>query len=250
MSDNAQAPAASQPTTSTSNPASANNAGATPSAAPAAPETSEATNVTTQTSGNKETQAPAQETGGQVGAVYDEAPEQTEGEQKEETPDPANEVPESYEFAEGIGPALDEATTKQYQDAFKEAGLTRKQAEILFKHNQENMQAAFQSITDGWTKQVNEWVEQIDKDTALGGAQAAQRDINMRRALKAFGTPELKKYLRGGVGMNPEVVRFINAVGASLGEDNHFVGGRTPEQEKQINIDKLRYPNSPDMWGH
>ena len=72
-----------------------------------------------------------------------------------------------------------------------------------------------------------QWIESAQTDKQYGGPQLAENLSVAKKALDAWGNPELGKFLNeSGVGNHPELIRFMVNAGKSLAEEK-FVGNST-----------------------
>ena len=68
------------------------------------------------------------------------------------------------------------------------------------------------------------WSESSKADNEFGGEKLAENLATAKKALDAFGSPELKQLLNeSGLGNHPEVIRMMYRAGKSISEDT-FVG--------------------------
>jgi hypothetical protein len=89
----------------------------------------------------------------------------------------------------------------------------------------------------------NKWVDEITKDTKLGGEKLKETIHVANQALDKVGTEGFKALLkRTGLGDHPEVIRLFHKVGQMLGDDKSVFGG--PSVNAGIGT---MYENSPDM---
>lgn len=135
----------------------------------------------------------------------------------------AEEVLETYEIRAPKGHDVDDAVLSAYSEASKEIGLPQdvaqkmldKLAPILEAHQSEQIAAI--SI---------EWMDKSRADKEFGGDKLTENLAVAKKALDAFGTPELTKLLNEtGLGNNPEIIRAFFRAGKTISEDT-FVGGK------------------------
>lgn len=145
--------------------------------------------------------------------------------------------PDTYaDFALPEGMSLDEGLLTEAAPLFKELGLTQEQAQKLVDFQAKQVQAGSQKQVDAFNQQLNEW------NTATLKEFSEEQIATARGAVDAYGTPELKQLLNDyGVGSHPEVVRFMEKVGATLKED--VPGGSTNPAAKAKDVVNQLYPN-------
>ena len=131
-------------------------------------------------------------------------------------------VPESYEFAAPEGVPINESAKEAYAEVAKELGLTQSQAQAAFEKLAAKGHASQVQQLDAMSK---EWAEKSTADTEFGGA-ALQENLGVaKKALDAFGSPELRSLLNeSGLGNHPEMIRLLYRAGKAVSEDK-FVGG-------------------------
>lgn len=141
----------------------------------------------------------------------------------EKSSDPADAVPEDgkYSFTMPEGVEMDQALADALMPEFKELGLTQKQAQGLVAKYVEAQQAKVEKQGETWSAQVTKWADDAKADKEIGGDKWDATVAASQRAIKQFGTPELREYLNAsGGGNHPEVIRFVAKVGAMIKEDS------------------------------
>lgn len=178
-------------------------------------------------------------------------------ENKDNNQQQQNVVPESYKFtdADGNDYGFDEETQQSFTNAFKDLGLSQEQAtkalnlyvqdmkEMLTEMDAENAQKH--------KEQIQTWKKEIANDPQLGGVNLQQTKQNIANVMNKFGNDDLKAFLNSGAGYNPTVIRFLNDVGAQLGNDSAFINGKgagNTQSESSYERAKRMYPNSPALW--
>jgi hypothetical protein len=145
-------------------------------------------------------------------------------------------APEQYEFKAQEGLQFDEQVIEAYSEVAKELNLSNddaqklldKVAPVMAARQQEQIKA----VVDGWS-------ETARTDKEFGGEKLSENLATAKKALDAFGTPELKTLLNeSGLGNNPEVIRFMYRAGKQISEDK-FVGGKGPSGSDKSLADKL-----------
>lgn len=132
-----------------------------------------------------------------------------------------NDEPQDFEaFNLPDGMEMNTELLSEVTPIFKEAGLTQEQAQKFIDIHSQQLLAQEQGKLDAFNQLNQEWRDAVKNDKDIGGDNYDQSIANARTALNKFGTPELTKLLNEtGIGNNPEVVRFMNSVGALLQED-------------------------------
>jgi hypothetical protein len=141
-------------------------------------------------------------------------------------------VPETYDFKSPEGHTLDEAVLKSFADSAKEAGLSNDAAQKVIDTVAPVIAARqMERIADVH----KEWVEASTGDKEFGGEKLSESLATAKKALDAFGTPELTRILNeSGFGNHPEIIRFLFRAGRAIGVDK-FVGGVSrPHESKDL----------------
>jgi len=147
------------------------------------------------------------------------------------------EVPESYEFAMPEGVQLDKTAAEEFTVIAKELKLdqatAQKVADVGAKMAQRQAEAH--------VKLVETWTEAVKTDKEIGGDKLAENLGVARKALEAFGTPELKDVLNStGFGNHPAVIKAFYKIGKAISEDRFVTGGaKGPETD----IAKRMFPS-------
>jgi hypothetical protein len=141
-----------------------------------------------------------------------------DGEAQAEKPQGA---PEKYEFTPPEGKQFDAEIIGNFSEVAKELNLTQDAAQKL-------VETMGPKIAERQLAQVeairNEWAQASQVDKEFGGDKLNENMSVAKKALDAFGTPELRTLLvQSGLGNNPEVIRFMFRAGKAISEDT-FVG--------------------------
>jgi hypothetical protein len=130
-------------------------------------------------------------------------------------------APEKYEFTPPEGKQFDAEIIGNFSEVAKELNLTQDAAQKL-------VETMGPKIAERQLAQVeairNEWAQASQVDKEFGGDKLNENMSVAKKALDAFGTPELRTLLvQSGLGNNPEVIRFMFRAGKAISEDT-FVG--------------------------
>jgi hypothetical protein len=130
-------------------------------------------------------------------------------------------VPESYDLQMPEGVELDTAAAKEFTDLAKELkldnGTAQKFAGIAASMAQRQMQAHADLVSG--------WAEQVKTDKEIGGDKLDQNLAVARKAIDAFGSPELKAVLEStGLGNHPAVVKAFFKAGKAISDDVMVAG--------------------------
>ncbi len=133
-------------------------------------------------------------------------------------------APEKYEFQAPEGKEYAEETLKDFSDIAKELNLTQEAAQKLLDKMAPSIQARQMQQVEAIR---NEWAEAAQADKEFGGEKLTENLSVAKKALDAFGTPELRALLNeSGLGNNPEVIRFMFRAGKAISEDSYV--GNSP----------------------
>ena len=133
----------------------------------------------------------------------------------------APEVPESYDLKMPDGIELDKAAADEFSAIAKELKLdnttAQKLADVAAKMQQRQV--------ENHTKLVESWVEKVKTDKDIGGDKLDENLAVARKALEAFGTPELRDVLNStGFGNHPEIIKAFYKAGKAISEDGIVKG--------------------------
>jgi hypothetical protein len=144
-------------------------------------------------------------------------------------------APETYEaFTLPEDVAVDEKSIEAFLPLAKELNLTQEQAQKLVDFQVKTMQEGASTQSDNWDNVQKEWVSAVKSDAEIGGLAFEENIGIARKAMEAFGTPELTAVLDStGAGNNPEVVRFMYRVGKAISEDTIHSGGAVAAPKSQ-----------------
>lgn len=194
--------------------------------------------VTSQTEGQSAT-------GGEQAVTQQQAAEgqRTEGQQAESTTTEGEQTkpqgaPEKYEFKAAEGVAFDDAVIGTFSEVAKELNLSQDAAQKVLDKMAPVLQARqleqIGAVRTGWA-------ESAKTDKEFGGDKLTENLAVAKKALDAFGSPELKTLLnKSGLGDNPEIIRAFYRAGKAISQDR-FVPGQAPSPSKDV---RSLYPNS------
>jgi hypothetical protein len=138
-------------------------------------------------------------------------------------------VPESYEFKMPDGVELDQAAADDFTVIAKELKLTQEQAQKIADIGA----AQAQRQREAHATMVESWVETVKTDKEIGGDKLQENLAVARKALDAFGTPELRDVLNAtGLGNHPEIIKAFYKAGKAISEDKFVTGSpKGPETD-------------------
>lgn len=132
-------------------------------------------------------------------------------------------VPEKYEFKTPDGADLNPEVMGEFEGVAKELGLSQENAQKVVDVMGPKIAAAqaakFEAIKA-------EWTENARTDKEFGGDKLNENMAVAKKALDAFGTPELRTLLNeSGLGNHPELIRAFYRAGQKISAPNFVTGG-------------------------
>jgi len=147
----------------------------------------------------------------------------TPGGQPEGTTAPKG-APEKYaDFKIPEGMHAQPELISAFSAVAKARGLDQDTAQELVTFQMESMRSGILKYEEGLVRAKAELPALIAKDPELGGADAVAKAATMQRAIEAFGSPELKKYLDAKDTSNEAyiaIARFALKAGQKIKEDS------------------------------
>lgn len=155
-------------------------------------------------------------------------------------------APDKYEFTAPEGKGFDPEVIEAYSTVAKELGLPQDSAQKILDAIAPKVAERFEARqTEALAKFKTDLVEQVKSDKELGGEKLNENLAVAKKAVDAFGTPELRKLLDdSGLGNHPELIRAFYKAGKAISEDKFVQGGRQPAKG-ETNAAKALYPNQP-----
>lgn len=124
-------------------------------------------------------------------------------------------------------------------EAAKDLDLTQEQAQKLFEINVKREQAVHQRVAD----QGTQWLNELPSDKEFGGEKLSENLAVAKKAMEAFGTPELKQLLETSrLGNHPEVIRVFFRAGKAISQDSRFVSGGSGDKPAKADAASALYP--------
>lgn len=122
-------------------------------------------------------------------------------------------LPEGYALSGEIG--------DEFKAVAKELKLTQEQAQKMLDLDVKRTQAQQSALQQAAVA----WQDASKSDKEFGGDLLAENMGLAKKALDAFGTPELKALLeQSGLGNHPEIIRAFYRAGKAISEDKLVVG--------------------------
>jgi FtsZ-interacting cell division protein ZipA len=131
-------------------------------------------------------------------------------------------TPGVYEFKAPEGMSYDQQVLGTYTEVAKELGLSQEAAQKMLDRLAPALQ---QRTAEQVTTISNEWAEQARSDKEFGGDKLAENLSVAKKALDAFGGPQLVSLLNeSGLGNHPELIRFFYRAGKAISGDRFVTG--------------------------
>ena len=178
--------------------------------------------------------------------------EDTENNETQKEKDPADLIPDTYEITTSTGEQLDGEDLDKLNQVCKKAGITQKQAQMLFSAYENDVSNFNQQLQSSYNQQLQSWRDAVMNDRELGQENFEKTKANIKNVISRFGSSELSDFLnKSGLGYNPDFVRFVNKVGSLISNDNNFIGGNTnpqvSEADRQKEMLMKLYNNTKEM---
>lgn len=166
--------------------------------------------------------------------------QKTEGDQDKSSDKPTG-APEKYEFKIPEGLAFEGEALESFSEFAKDLDMPQEAAQKMLD---KLVPTLAKRQTDAIAKVQNEWTETSKSDKEFGGEKLTENLAVAKKALDAFGTPELRKLLNEtGLGNNPEIIRAFYRAGKSISEDKFVPSGTGNPKQGNRDPAKSLYPN-------
>lgn len=178
--------------------------------------------------------------------------EDAENNETQQEKDPADLIPDTYDITTSTGEQLDGEDLDKLNQVCKKAGITQKQAQMLFSAYENDVSNFNQQLQSSYNQQLQSWRDAVMNDRELGQENFEKTKANIKNVISRFGSSELSDFLnKSGLGYNPDFVRFVNKVGSLISNDNNFIGGNTnpqvSEADRQKEMLMKLYNNTKEM---
>ncbi|WGL97361.1 peptidase [Arsenophonus sp. aPb] len=132
-------------------------------------------------------------------------------------------APDKYDFKVSEGQQLDVTAVKEFEPIARELDLSNEQAQKLVDlYGAKIMPQVIKQQAEQWQQQIDSWVKTVNEDQQLGSVESIN---HAQKALKKFGSPDLKQYLNDtGLGNHPELIRVFANIGQAMAEDSMVTG--------------------------
>lgn len=178
--------------------------------------------------------------------------EDAENNKTQQEKDSTDLIPDVYEITTSTGEQLEGEDLDKLNQVCKKAGITQKQAQMLFSAYENDVSNFNQQLQSSYNQQLQSWRDAVMNDRELGQENFEKTKANIKNVISRFGSSELSDFLnKSGLGYNPDFVRFVNKVGSLISNDNNFIGGNTnpqvSEADRQREMLMKLYNNTKEM---
>tara|TARA_R110000822_G_scaffold82279_4_gene194762 strand:+ start:9466 stop:10161 length:696 start_codon:yes stop_codon:yes gene_type:complete len=170
----------------------------------------------------------------------------------EEDSDKPGVVPDKYEYESPEGIDLSEDAQKMldvFGDRAKDMRLTQDQYQAVVDYDMERGKAAVEYQATAFDERVDAWGEEVKADKEIGGENLQQNLGLAKKVLDGYGSEGFQSLLDKpspenpnglGLGNHPEMIRFLQRVGKSVGESD-FIDGASHKLEDKDSLQRM-YP--------
>lgn len=146
-------------------------------------------------------------------------------------------APEKYgDFKLPDGVEMDKTMLEGFLPIAKELNLSQEQAQKLVDFQSQFVAHAAKANQEAWDAMQADWVNAAKADKDIGGPAFNENVGFASKAIKQFGTPELRAALDAtGVGNHPEFIRVFAKIGKAMSEDKfHVSNAEAPAGPKSL----------------
>lgn len=187
----------------------------------------------------------ASNTEGNEGAPPEEDPSK-KAEQTDDKEANAEGAPEAYaDFAMPEGVEIQGEALEEFKTLAKELNLSQKDAQRLADLGAKQASRLAEQPSQILAEARVEWEKQARNDKEFGGQAVEANLATAKKALDAYGTPELKTLLReSALGNHPDVIRLFYRVGKAMSEDSMVRGGSGTQAKAMSAAERLYGDNN------
>lgn len=168
-----------------------------------------------------------------------------------QNPEPSvvqNVAPETYDLKMSDGSELEKSDYDRLSSIFKEANVTQEQAQKILSAYENEVTQFNSQIEQSVNEQKSQWINDIQNDAELGGKNFETTKNNLKTVIQKFGDQSLADFLnKSSLGYNPDFVRFMNRIGATIKTEQNFVNSNNTVPSERERFARM-YPKSPNLW--
>jgi hypothetical protein len=153
----------------------------------------------------------------------------------------------NFKFPEGVEP--EEEVISAFKELGKKHGLSQEAAQEVVDFQLGIEQKSQEEFKQALENVKQQWLDQSKKDPEFGGPKYEENMGFIAKAMKQYGTPELKQVLEDAAMANhPEIVRLLYRVGVAMSEDK-VSGGAAGAGQKETSTNpfqqaaRMMYPS-------
>lgn len=153
-------------------------------------------------------------------------------------------APETYaDFDVPENVIVDNELMGEFKLAAKDIGLSQEKAQHLANMGAKMSQRIIEHAANVQAERIAAWEAETRADKEIGGAALDANLSLAKKALDAFGSPELNQLLAdSGIGNHPSIIKAFIKVGKAISEDTLMPSSaRSPSA--QTSIAQKLYPN-------
>jgi hypothetical protein len=148
-------------------------------------------------------------------------------------------APEAYQFKGPEGSKFDTKVIEEFASVAKELDLPQDAAQKILDKVGPVIAARQAEARDA---AVQQWADDAKTDKEFGGEKLNENLAVAKKALDAFGSPELRTLLNeSGLGNHPELIRMMVRAGKAISEDTMVTGGQGGSTDRAAA--SVLYPN-------
>jgi hypothetical protein len=161
-----------------------------------------------------------------------------------ETAATAPAAPEAYtDFDVPETVIVDTELMGEFKSAAKDIGLSQEQAQHLASMGAKMAQKITEQAATAQAERIAAWEAETKADKDIGGAQLEANLATAKKALDAFGSPELNELLvETGIGNHPAIIKAFVKAGQAMSEDT-LMPSSAQVPSAQTSIAQKLYPN-------
>jgi hypothetical protein len=161
-----------------------------------------------------------------------------------ETAATAPAAPEAYaDFDVPETVIVDTELMGEFKSAAKDIGLSQEQAQHLASMGAKMAQKITEQAATAQAERIAAWEAETKADKEIGGAQLEANLATAKKALDAFGSPELSTLLvETGIGNHPAIIKAFVKAGKAMSEDT-LMPSSAQVPSAQTSIAQKLYPN-------
>lgn len=181
---------------------------------------------------------------GKEEAEKNESSEDVDSKEEESKDDAVEEASESeaeeeinYEISLSKDSKLKQDDVDSVLGFAKEHNLSNEVAQKILAEKESQVDQFMEGLKSEHERRTQQWLEDSTNDPEIGGEKLKLSAERAKRAIEAFGTPELSEALdTTGYGNHPEVVKIFSKIGQLIEDDKIVMPGKSGVARSQADI--------------